>query len=80
MSGFRKCCDWRKSHLLRDLPKVLTVRYISLEKHPLVVFFCQQTEGNFLAVCKAAGKKDNKYSFREEGMSVFNVPELFEQR
>ena len=23
MSGFRKCCDCRKSHLLCDLPKVL---------------------------------------------------------
>ena len=24
MSGFGKCCDCRKSHLLCDLPKVLT--------------------------------------------------------
>ena len=24
MSGFRKCCDCRESHLLCDLPKVLT--------------------------------------------------------
>ena len=24
MSGFRKCCDCRESHLLCDLPEVLT--------------------------------------------------------
>ena len=24
MSGFRKCCDYRESHLLCDLPKVAT--------------------------------------------------------
>ena len=24
MSGFRKCCDCRETHLLCDLPKVLT--------------------------------------------------------
>ena len=24
MSGFGKCCDFRESHLLCDLPKVLT--------------------------------------------------------
>ena len=24
MSGFRKCCDCRESHLLCDLPKVVT--------------------------------------------------------
>ena len=26
MSGFRKCCDCRETHLLCDLPKVLTDR------------------------------------------------------
>ena len=29
MSGFRKCCDCRQSHLLCDLPKVLTGMWLS---------------------------------------------------
>ena len=27
MSGFWKCCDCRKSHLMCDLPKVLTDQF-----------------------------------------------------
>ena len=36
-----------------------------------------KTEGNSFIVCQAAGKKT---SFREQGMSVCNMPELVKQR